>query len=97
MFLLKRRKMDDPVGATAAHGAAGGVIAGGGFGQLAVQLGGGALVLSTARAGSSGRRSVRSWACEWTRPTRTNEDEGVDVAECGAPAYGEELPAMSLS
>lgn len=108
VFLLERRKIDDPVGAIAVHGAAGffgtaavgifganGLTAGAGLTQLGVQLAGAALVFVFAYGASR---------CLWhalrslmgVRVDASHEDEGLDVAECGAPAYGEELPAMSL-
>ncbi|MFT5355670.1 MAG: Amt family ammonium transporter [Polyangiales bacterium] len=98
VLFLERRKIDDPVGAIAVHGAAGffGTVAVGIFGsgrslsQLGIQLAGALLVFAFAYGSSSLLWRVLR-ATIGVRVDAAHEDEGLDLAECGVPAYGEEM------
>jgi Amt family ammonium transporter len=101
---LDRLRIDDPVGAITVHGLAGifgtvavglfgdevGLMDGGGFGQLGIQVfgalagAGAATVASVALWGG-----MKAWVPGGIRVSQEHELEGLDVAECGVDAYGE--------
>ncbi len=103
VFFLERRQVDDPVGAVAVHGAAGffGTVAVGLFGteglfltgsihQLGIQIAGATIVFGFAYSSSALLwRALRYLV--GVRVDAAHEEEGLDLAECGTAAYGEEL------
>ncbi|MEM6954870.1 MAG: ammonium transporter [Myxococcota bacterium] len=108
VLLLERRKIDDPVGAVSVHGACGafgtlavglvgseGLFYGKGADQLLVQLLGVVSVAAFAYLSS-----LVVWKALATfvgvRVLESHEDEGLDLAECGAAAYGDELAGTSM-
>jgi ammonium transporter, Amt family len=108
VYLLDKRKIDDPVGAIAVHGICGifGTLAVGLFGdEVGLLLGGGASQLGIQIVGAlSGTAfAFGAGAALWfgmkvlvpggVRVSHEHEHEGLDAAECGVDAYGEELGA----
>ncbi len=109
VFLLERSKIDDPVGAIAVHGVNGvfGTLAVGLFGaEVGLFHGGGASQLGVQALGAlcGTGFAFAAGAAVWlgmkmlpggVRVEAQHELEGLDVAECGVEAYGEELKGVS--
>ncbi|MCB9615308.1 MAG: ammonium transporter [Sandaracinus sp.] len=108
VFFLDKRKVDDPVGAIAVHGACGifGTLAVGLFGdEIGLFTGGGAAQLGTQAIGTFAGFGFAAvvGAAVWyglkllpggIRVSETHELEGLDVAECGVEAYHEDAAPM---
>jgi len=119
VFFLDKVKIDDPVGAIPVHGVCGifGTLAVGLFGdEVGLFVGGGASQLGVQAIGALAGTGFAfvAGALLWfgmkmlvpggVRVSEEHEMEGLDVAECGVEAYGEELAprhghvhAMSMS
>lgn len=104
VFLLDKMKIDDPVGAIAVHGAAGifGTLAVGIFGENAsVELLGIQALGAAAGIGFAFIAGMGIWLAlkvlvpGGVRVPAADEIEGLDLAECGVSAYGEELTGVS--
>ena len=108
VFFLERRCIDDPVGAIAVHGACGafgtlavglfgdgvGLFLGHGAAQLGIQaLGVAAAAAFAFSAGGILWFGLKALVPGGIRVDEAHEHEGLDLAECGVPAYGEELRA----
>ena len=106
VYLLDKGKIDDPVGAITVHGLCGtfGTLAVGLFGDgIGVFTGGGATQLGLQALGTfAGFAFAFAAGCLlWfgmkhlvpggVRVSEAHEFEGLDVAECGVDAYGEEM------
>ncbi len=104
VFALDKLKIDDPVGAIAVHGVCGifGTVAVGIFGANAS----GELVLTQLKGALAGfGYAFAVGAVLWygmkfivpggIRVSAEHELEGLDIAECGVDAYGEELSGVS--
>ena len=108
VMLLDKRKIDDPVGAVAVHGACGifGTLAVGLFGnEIGLFTGGGAAQLGTQAIGTLAGFSFAFvvGAAVWyalkllpggIRVSEAHELEGLDVTECGVEAYHEDDASM---
>jgi len=108
VLLLDKRKIDDPVGAVAVHGACGifGTLAVGLFGtDIGLFTSGGAAQLGTQAIGTLagfGFAFVTGGAVWYAlkllpggiRVSEAHELEGLDVTECGAAAYHEDDASM---
>ncbi|MEZ4251792.1 MAG: hypothetical protein R3B99_26575 [Polyangiales bacterium] len=106
VFFLDKRKVDDPVGAIAVHGVCGifGTLAVGLFGdEIGLFTGGGAAQLGTQAIGTFAGFGFAFVAggVVWfgmkalpggIRVSKEHELEGLDVAECGVQAYGDDAP-----
>ncbi|MGE0788575.1 MAG: ammonium transporter [Sandaracinaceae bacterium] len=108
---LEKLGLDDPVGAIAVHGIGGvfgtvavglfakegGLLHGGGLGLLGVQALGvavcGGFAFATGYASWRGLAFMKGGV----RVSRDHELEGLDIAECGVEAYGEELRGVHAS
>jgi ammonium transporter, Amt family len=106
VFLLDKLKIDDPVGAISVHGAAGifGTMAVGIFGAnasfelLGIQtLGAFSGFLFAFGAGFVVWYAMKTIVPGGVRVSAGHELEGLDMAECGVSAYGEELTGVSGS
>jgi Amt family ammonium transporter len=109
VFWLERHRVDDPVGAIAVHGVGGvfgtlavgvfategGLIHGGGFKLLGIQALGAAAVVAFAFSTSWIAWSVLRKLPGGIRVSQEHEIDGLDLAECGASAYGEEMPSAA--
>ncbi len=112
VYFLDKVKIDDPVGAITVHGICGifgtlavglfgdgvGLFVGGGASQLGIQaigaLSGTAFAFV---AGSILWFGMKMLVPGGVRVSEEHELEGLDVAECGVDAYGEELVATSAA
>ncbi len=106
VFFLDKRKIDDPVGAIAVHGVCGvfGTLAVGLFGdEIGLLVGGGVAQLGTQAVGAFAGfgAAFAAGAVVWVglkalpggiRVSKEHELEGLDVAECGVQAYGDDAP-----
>lgn len=110
VYLLDKVKIDDPVGAITVHGICGifgtlavglfgegvGLFVGGGASQLGVQaigaLSGTAFAFA---AGSALWFGMKFLVPGGVRVSEEHELEGLDVAECGVDAYGEDFASRS--
>jgi ammonium transporter, Amt family len=104
VFFLEKLKIDDPVGAISVHGAAGifGTLAVGIFGAdasvalLGVQaLGAFSGFLFAFALGLVVWFGLKVLVPGGVRVSESHELEGLDMAECGVSAYGEELSGVS--
>jgi len=107
VFLLEKRGVDDPVGAFAVHGINGvvgtllvgifasgdtpGLLYGGGLSLLGVQALGTLTSFAFAFAAGFALWKGMSLLPGGVRVDEAHELEGLDIAECGVEAYGEEL------
>ncbi len=112
VYFLDKVKIDDPVGAITVHGICGifgtlavglfgdgvGLFVGGGASQLGVQAIGALSGTAFAfLAGSAIWFGMKMLVPGGVRVSEEHELEGLDVAECGVDAYGEELVATSAA
>ena len=110
VFLFDKLKIDDPVGAITVHGLCGlfgtlavglfgtdvGLFTGGGSSQLVTQLIGTLAGFGFAfAAGSVLWFGMKMVVPGGVRVSEAHELEGLDIAECGVEAYGEELSGVS--
>ena len=105
VFLLERLRVDDPVGAIPVHLGGGvlgtvavglfaqgeGLLHGGGVSSMGVQLLGVAAAVGFASVLGFGAWWALSRLPGGVRVDLEHEVEGLDLAECGVTAYGEEL------
>jgi len=111
VFLLERLRLDDPVGAIAVHGmggvfgtlavglfaAEGGLLHGGGVALLAVQALGTFTCAAFAFVAALGLWMAMKLLPGGIRVPREHEHEGLDAAECGVEAYGDDLRGVHAS